>query len=54
MTGNADFADSFVSSEWYYNIPEIHDVWARYKKLSLERIKENKIQSEENQLENKE
>ena len=20
MTGNADFADSFVSSEWYYNI----------------------------------
>lgn len=41
-------------SEWYYNIPEIHDVWARYKKLSLERIKENKIQSEENQLENKE
>lgn len=27
-------------SEWYYNIPEIHEIWDRYKKLAETRIKE--------------
>lgn len=27
-------------SEWYYDIPEVHEIWGRYKKLAETRVKE--------------
>lgn len=27
-------------SEWYYNIPEVHEIWERYKRLAENRVKD--------------
>ena len=39
-------------SEWYYDCPEVHEIWDRYKHLAENRIKEQ-LQEEKVEIVNK-